>query len=236
MYSQYRGRRHGRAVEDLSPHQFVGFIQNHDQVGNRAIGDRVVEAVGMDRAKVAAGLVLTAPFIPMIFEGEEFAASTPFQYFADHEEPQMATAVKEGRRGEFAAFGWNPADIPDPESVETFERSKLKWDEVHEGRHGEMFAWYRRLIALRRCSASLNNGEQGQTKVTFDEEKNWLVMERGAVRVVCNLGEERMVFENPKYLPLVMASRADVRSNRRAVVLPPNTLAILSTEKASLVV
>jgi maltooligosyltrehalose trehalohydrolase len=236
MYSVYRGRRHGRVVEDLSPHQFVGFIQNHDQVGNRAIGDRVVEVVGMDRAKVAAGLVLTAPFLPMIFEGEEFAASTPFQYFADHEEPEMATAVKEGRRGEFAAFGWNPADIPDPESVETFERSKLKWDEVHEGRHGEMFAWYRRLIALRRCSASLNNGEPGQTKVTFDEEKNWLVMERGAVTVVCNLGEERLEFENPKHLQLVMASRADVKANRRDVVLPPDTLAILSTEKSSQVV
>ena len=236
MYSVYRGRRHGRVVEDLSPHQFVVFIQNHDQVGNRAIGDRVVEAVGMDRAKVAAGLVLTSPFLPMIFEGEEFAASTPFQYFADHEDPEMAKSVKDGRRGEFAAFGWNPAEIPDPENVETFERSKLKWDEVHEGRHEEMLDWYRRLIALRRGSDSLNNGEPGQTKVTFDEEKNWLVMERGAVTVVCNLGEERMVFENPKYLPLAMASRADVKATKRTVMLPPNTLAILSTEKTSQVV
>jgi len=232
-YSVYRGRSHGRAVERLSPQQFVGFIQNHDQVGNRAIGDRVVEAVGMDRAKVAAGLVLTSPFIPMIFEGEEYAASTPFQYFADHEDPEMRRAVKEGRRGEFAAFGWNPGEIPDPENVETFERSKLKWDEVHEGRHEEMFEWYRGLIALRRRSASLNNGEPGQTKVTFDEEKRWLVLERGGVTVVCNLGGERMEFENPKHLPLVMASRVDVRAAKSAVMLPPNTLAILSTEKTS---
>jgi maltooligosyltrehalose trehalohydrolase len=236
MYSVYRGRRHGRVVEALSPHQFLVFLQNHDQVGNRAIGDRIVEAVGMDLAKLAAGLVLTAPFLPMIFQGEEFAASTPFQYFADHEDPQMRKAVKEGRRGEFAAFGWNPAEIPDPESVETFERSKLKWDEVHEGRHAEMFEWYRRLIALRRGSASLNNGEPGQTRVTFDEEKNWLVMERGTVTVVCNLGEERMEFENPKHLQLAMASRADVKATMRAVKLPPGTLAILSTEKLSKVV
>jgi maltooligosyltrehalose trehalohydrolase len=235
-YSVYRGRRHGRVVEGLSPQQFVGFIQNHDQVGNRAIGDRVVEAVGMDRAKVAAGLVLTAPFLPMIFEGEEYAASTPFQYFADHEDPEMAKAVKEGRRGEFAAFGWNPAEIPDPENVETFERSKLNWNEVHEGRHEEMFQWYRGLIALRRGSASLNNGEPGQTKVTFDGEKNWLVMERGPVTVVCNLGDERMEFENPKHLQLVMASRADVKATKSAVKLPPNTLAILSTERTSQVV
>ena len=190
----------------------------------------------MDRAKVGAGLVLLSAFLPMIFQGEEFAASTPFQYFADHEDPEMAKAVKEGRRGEFAAFGWNPADIPDPENVETFERSKLKWDEVHQGRHEEMFEWYRGLIALRRGSASLNNGEPGQTKVTFDGEKSWLVMERGAVTVVCNLGEERMEFENPKHLPLVMASRADVKATRRAVKLPPGTLAILSTEKSSQVV
>ncbi len=170
-YSRYRGRNHGRPVEGLSPHQFLGYIQNHDQVGNRAIGDRVEQIVGMDRAKVAAGIVLTAPFVPMIFQGEEFAASTPFQYFADHEDPEMARAVKEGRRGEFAAFGWKPEDIPDPEKVETFQRSKLKWDEVHEGRHEEMLEWYRRLIALRRGSPALNDGEPGQTKVSFDEEK-----------------------------------------------------------------
>jgi maltooligosyltrehalose trehalohydrolase len=231
-YSLYRGRSHGRPVDDLSPQQFLGFIQNHDQVGNRAIGDRVVEVVGMDRTKVAAGLVLTSPFVPMLFQGEEFAASTPFQYFADHEDPEMAKAVKDGRRGEFAAFGWNPVDIPDPESAETFIRSKLRWDEVHEGRHEEMFQWYRRLIALRRGSTSLNNGEPGQTRVTFDEEKKWLVMVRGAVTVLCNLGDERMEFENPKHWPLVMVSRPDVKATRKAVRLPPDTLAILSGEMA----
>jgi maltooligosyltrehalose trehalohydrolase len=231
-YSLYRGRSHGRPVDDLSPQQFLGFIQNHDQVGNGAIGDRVVEAVGMDRTKVAAGLVLTSPFVPMLFQGEEFAASTPFQYFADHEDPEMAKAVKDGRRGEFAAFGWNAVDIPDPESAETFIRSKLRWEEVHEGRHEEMFQWYRRLIALRRGSPSLNNGEPGQTKVTFDEERKWLVMVRGAVTVVCNLGDERMEFENPKHWPLVMVSRPDVKATRKAVRLPPDTLAILSGEMA----
>jgi maltooligosyltrehalose trehalohydrolase len=234
-YSEYRGRSHGRPVEDLSPHQFVGFIQNHDQVGNRAVGDRIDQVVGWDRAKIAAGIVFTAPFIPMIFEGEEFAASTPFLYFADHEDPEMARSVKEGRRGEFAAFGWNPVDIPDPESEETFLRSKLRWDEAHEGRHEEMLEWYRKLIALRRGSPSLNNGEPGQTKVRFDEERRFLVMERGAVTVICNLGEERMEFENPKRIPLVMASRSDVKTAKSAVVLPPDTLAILSTEKTSIV-
>jgi maltooligosyltrehalose trehalohydrolase len=231
-YSTYRGRSHGRPVEGVSPQQFLGFIQNHDQVGNRAIGDRIEQVVGMDRAKVAAGIVLTAPFIPMLFQGEEFAASTPFQYFADHEDPEMARAVKAGRRGEFAAFGWKPEDIPDPENVETFLRSKLNWDEVHEGRHEEMLEWYRRLIDLRRGSASLNDGTPGQTKVSFDEDKKWLVMERGAVTVMCNLGPEPVELENSRRLPLLLASRGDVKTVEGRVTLPPDTLVILSDEKS----
>ena len=230
-YSKYRGRSHGRPVDDLSPHQFLGYIQNHDQVGNRAMGDRVEQIVGMDRAKVAAGIVLTAPFIPMLFQGEEFAASTPFQYFADHEDAEMARSVREGRRGEFSAFGWKPEDIPDPADVETFRRSKLNWDEVHVGRHEEMLEWYRRLIVLRRGSEALNDGTPGQTKMLFDEEKKWLVMERGAVTVMCNLGAESVELENSRRLPLLLASRGDVEAEEGKVVLPPDTLALLSGEK-----
>jgi maltooligosyltrehalose trehalohydrolase len=230
-YSQYRKRSHGRVVEGLSPHQFLGYIQNHDQVGNRAVGDRIEQTIGMDSAKVAAGLVLTAPFVPMIFEGEEYAASTPFQYFADHEDPDMARAVKEGRKSEFAAFGWNPDEIPDPEKVETFRRSKLNWNEIHEGKHQEMLDWYRTLIALRRGSASLNDGEPGQTKVRFDEEKSWLVMERGLVTVMCNLGEDAARLENPKRSPLLLASRTGVEAEEDKVLLPPKSLAIFSDEK-----
>jgi len=231
-YSKYRGRKHGRPVDDLSPHQFLGYIQNHDQVGNRAIGDRVEQIVGMDRAKVAAGVVLMAPFIPMIFQGEEYAASTPFQYFADHEDPEMAKAVKAGRRGEFAAFGWKPEDIPDPEKIETFENSKLNWDEVHKGRHEEMLDWYRRLIQLRRGSLALNDGSPGQTKVSFDEERKWLVMERGPVMVMCNLGDEQVELDNPGRLALLLVSRADVQRLEDRIVLPPDTLVVLSGEKS----
>jgi maltooligosyltrehalose trehalohydrolase len=229
-YSHYRGRSHGRPADDLSPQQFLGFIQNHDQVGNRAVGDRIEQIVGRDLARIAAGLVLTAPFIPMIFQGEEFAASTPFQYFADHEDPEMARAVKKGRRGEFAAFGWNPQEIPDPESVETFRRSKLKWKEVHEGSHQEMLDWYQKLIALRRNSASLNDGTPRQTKVAFDESRRWLVMYRGAVTVMCNLGGEPVELENPRRLPLVLASREPINVTDSGVVLPSDTFIVLSGE------
>ena len=230
-YSKYRGRRHGRPVGDLSPQRFLGFIQNHDQVGNRAIGDRIEQVAGMDLAKVAAGLVITAPFIPMIFQGEEYAASTPFQYFADHEDPEMARAVKEGRRGEFAAFGWAPEDVPDPENPETFLRSKLNWNEVHEGPHEQMLEWYRRLIALRRGSSSLNDGTPGQTGVSFDEERRWLMMTRGAVVVMCNLGATPLGLNRPKQFPLLLASQSGVEVVGETVVLPPKSLAVLSGEK-----
>jgi maltooligosyltrehalose trehalohydrolase len=230
VYSQYRELTHGRPVQALSAHHFLGYIQNHDQVGNRAIGDRLEQIVGLDRAKIAAAIVMTAPFIPMIFQGEEYAASTPFQYFADHEDAEMAKAVREGRRREFAAFGWSPEQIPDPGQEETFERSKLRWDELREGRHGEMLEWCRRLIQLRRSSASLNHGNLQHVKVSFDEQARWLVMERGLVKVVCNLGSEAAEFDNPAKSPLVLVSRDEISVSGVKVTLPPDSVAIFSGE------
>jgi maltooligosyltrehalose trehalohydrolase len=229
-YSYYRSRNHGRPVEGLSAHRFLGYIQNHDQVGNRATGDRLEQIVGMDRAKVAAGLVFTAPFIPMLFQGEEFAASTPFQFFADHDDPEMAKSVSEGRRREFAAFGWNPNEIPDPEKRETFDRSKLNWNELQEGKHAEMLEWYRKLIHLRRASPSLNDGDLRTVKVAIDESKHWLTMERGLVSVLCNLGDKPVELENPRRFRLLLASSDAVQMNEATVRLPPNAVAILSGE------
>ncbi|WP_433965836.1 malto-oligosyltrehalose trehalohydrolase [Tunturiibacter gelidiferens] len=229
-YSKYRRRSHGRPADELSPHHFLGYIQNHDQVGNRAVGDRVDQTVGFDRAKVAASIVMTAPFIPMIFQGEEYAASTPFQYFADHEDPEMAKSVKNGRRGEFAAFGWNPEDIPDPEDVETFLRSKLNWEEVEQGRHGEMLDWYRRLIQLRHGSVALNDGAVGHVKATFDEKRRWLMFERGVVMVMCNLGSEKVELPCVKRAALLLASKDGVVVRGGSVELPAESAAILSSE------
>ncbi len=151
-YSRFRDRIHGRPAGALSQHRFLGYIQNHDQVGNRATGDRIVQISGVNRAKIAAAIVLLSPFIPLIFQGEEWGASTPFQYFADHKDPALARAVTEGRKKEFSAFGWDPASIPDPEIATTFERSKLAWKELAEPKHAEMLAWYRHLIRLRRTA------------------------------------------------------------------------------------
>ena len=229
-YSVYRSRHHGRPVVGLSAHHFVGFIQDHDQVGNRAKGDRLEQVVGMDRAKVAAGLLLTAPFVPLLFQGEEYAAATPFLYFADHEDPEMARAVSAGRKREFRAFGFAEQEIPDPEVRATFERSRLNWEEVGEGGHAEMLDWYRRLIHLRRRSAALNDGDLGHTSVRFDEEKRWLAMDRGEVRVVLNLGEGPASFEVPEGFRVTLASQDGMSIVAGKISLPPDTLAVLSSE------
>jgi maltooligosyltrehalose trehalohydrolase len=231
IYSKYRHRRHGRPVSGLSTHHFVGFIQNHDQVGNRATGDRLEQIIGFDKAKVAAGIVLTSPFIPMIFQGEEFAASTPFQYFADHEDAEMAKLVSAGRKREFAAFGWDESQIPDPENPETFQRSKLNWEEAGEGIHAEMLAWYAKLIHIRRGSPSLNDGDTNHIKARCDAEKRWLVIERGLVQVLTNLGSKPAEFAVPNGYRLIAQSSGEIDVMDSTTTLPPNTLAILSREE-----
>jgi maltooligosyltrehalose trehalohydrolase len=229
-YSRYRGRHHGRPVDGLSAHRFVGFIENHDQVGNRATGTRLQNIVGTDCARVAAGILLTAPFVPLIFQGEEFAASTPFLYFADHEEPEMAKAVSEGRKMEFAAFGFAEKEVPDPEARDTFDRSKLNWEEVEDGCHREMRDWYKALIHLRRNSISLNDGDKGHTKVRFSEEHRWLVMDRGGVHVLANLGQAEASFDVPDSFRVALVSRQGIGIHGAKMTLPANTLAIISCE------
>ena len=128
-YSHFRGRRHGRPTAGLTGDHFLGYLQNHDQIGNRAQGERSSHLPNSGRLKIAAALVLTSPFIPLLFQGEEWGASTPFQYFTDHDDPELGRAVREGRRVEFAGFGWAPEAIPDPQDPATFARSKLDWQE-----------------------------------------------------------------------------------------------------------
>jgi maltooligosyltrehalose trehalohydrolase len=227
IYSQHRKRVQGRPAAHVSPHRFLGYIQNHDQVGNRAVGDRLHHEVSVDRAMVAAAIVLTAPFIPMIFQGEEWAASTPFQYFADHEDRELARQVSEGRRREFAAFGWNPADFPDPEKKETFERSKLDWAEVDRAEHARMRAWYKDLIQLRRSSPDLNDGRPGQTQVTYDAAEQWLRMKRDSIELFCNLGGRPAQFAVDGSASLLLNSRPDAVLRDGSLTIAPDAAAIL---------
>ncbi|HLI76348.1 MAG TPA: malto-oligosyltrehalose trehalohydrolase [Acidobacteriaceae bacterium] len=229
-YSRYRHHTHGRPVEGLSAHHFLGYIQNHDQVGNRAAGERLEHLVGMDASKVALGLTLMAPFVPMLWMGEEFAASNPFLYFADHEEEEMRRLVSEGRKKDFAAFGWKEDEIPDPEDPKTFEDSKLNWSEVHQGKHEEMLKWTRDLIQLRRCTLDLNDGDFGHLKVTCSEDGKGLTMQRGSVRVLMYIGDRTMTCPVSEGEILRLASRRELKLEGNQLTLPKMTLAILTRE------
>src|SRR5262249_27846480 len=135
--------------------------------------------MSVDRLRIGAALVMTAPFIPMLFQGEEWAASTPFLYFTGHPEPELGRAVKEGRKREFRSFGWNPDEVPDPQALETFTHSKLDWEEMGCEPHADLLRWHRELIRLRRQATDLTDGHLDRVVVEFDEEARWLTMSRG---------------------------------------------------------
>lgn len=233
IYSRYRKRVHGKPAAHLSPHRFLGYIQNHDQIGNRATGDRIAESAGFDRAKIAAAFVLLASFVPMLFQGEEWAASSPFQYFADHDDPELARLVSSGRKREFAAFGWDPDSIPDPENRETFRRSKLRWDEVDKEPHVEMLQWYRDLIHLRRSMPDLNDSEPGHTRVSWDQEHKWITMERGSIQLVCNLGSAMHVHRLSAGAQLILSSRHNVTNDNGVVQMHSDTAIVLRRERSN---
>jgi maltooligosyltrehalose trehalohydrolase len=224
-FSEYRDRHHGKPVRGLPGWRFLGYSQNHDQVGNRARGERLVHLAGEKRARVAAALVLTAPFVPMLFQGEEFAASAPFQYFTDHEE-ELGQLVSAGRKREFTAFGWNPDQIPDPQAEKTFTDSKLNWSEVGEGAQAAMLEWYKKLIQLRRTTPELLNGRMDEVLVTIDEDDRWLVMDRGAIQIACNLGSEPLQIELPPGSVLLLGSD-EVAFTGEELTLPADSVSVV---------
>ena len=228
-YSAHRRRRHGRPTTGVSGHQFVGFLQNHDQVGNRAQGERSCHLVSVGKLKIGAALVAGSPFVPMLFAGEEWAASSPFCYFTDHQDAELGQAVSEGRRREFAAFGWEPSQVPDPQHPATFERSKLEWAEIDKEPHNEILAWHRQLLALRRRLPDLSDGDLTRVRTVLDEEEGWLVMNRGAATVAANFsGERRFVPLPPEPGVVLLASANYIRvANHGRLDLPPESVAVL---------
>ena len=226
-YSAYRRRAHGRPIGGLPASRFVIASQNHDQVGNRAAGERLVHLAGLHRAKVAAAVLLLAPGVPLLFQGEEWAASTPFQYFTAHADSALGSAVSQGRKREFAAFGWSPGDVPDPQDPATFERSRLNWDEVSQQPHREMLDWYRALIALRRAFPALTEGDLRTVRVDFDEEERWLTMSRGEITLALNIGENEQPLPMSDRFSLELASESGISYSNGYVTLPPDSAAVL---------
>ncbi|HEX2241860.1 MAG TPA: malto-oligosyltrehalose trehalohydrolase, partial [Gammaproteobacteria bacterium] len=228
-YSEFRRRRHGKAPKGILGHSFLGYLQNHDQVGNRAQGERSSHLLSIGKLKIAAALVLSAPFIPMLFQGEEWAASSPFLYFTNHEDAELGRLVTEGRRREFAAFSAHSDDVPDPQALETFERSKLLWDECSRQPHAEMLDWHRKLILLRHEVAALSAGRLERVTVTFDERAKWLVMGRGPIAIACNLSERRQQtpLSTGKDARILLASDKEIQLAGDQVDLPAESVAII---------
>jgi maltooligosyltrehalose trehalohydrolase len=221
-YSEFRRRNHGRAAGDVPGQRFLAYLQNHDQIGNRARGERTSQLLSKGRLKIGAALVFTSPYIPMLFQGEEWGAKQPFQYFTQHQDERLSRSVSEGRKREFVAFGWNPGEIPDPQDPATFSRCKLAW----EDQDTEILEWHQKLIELRRSTPALSDCRRDKVETTFDEAAQWLRIQRGPVSVVVNLGEPHVTFIDAA--DLLLQSDASITLVNGRLQLPRDSVAIVS--------
>ncbi|HEY3338219.1 MAG TPA: malto-oligosyltrehalose synthase [Propionicimonas sp.] len=228
-YSSFRERPHGQPLDTakVAGWRLVVYSSDHDQVGNRARGDRPADILDIDQLACAALVVLTSPFTPMVFQGEEWAGSTPFPFFASHPEPDLGAAVTDGRLAEFARMEWDTEEVPDPQDPETFASAKLNWAERADGRHKVLLDTYRELITLRRQYAELTNPVLARTTCQVDEEARWFLMRRGGLAVVVNFGEQEVVVELGGRHQLRWATPSGARVTGTTVVLPPHAGALL---------
>ena len=177
QYSSLRKRRYGSPVQDIPDSRFVVFSQNHDQVGNRMLGERLSGLVPYEAQKVAAAAVTLSPHTPLLFMGEEYGEEAPFLYFVSHTDPGLADAVRRGRKAEFADFAWQ-GEPPDPQDQATFERSKLNFDLRERDSHRRLHDYYAELLRLRREIPALTSRRKDQISVHADEEKRLLLVHR----------------------------------------------------------
>ncbi|MFI1737658.1 malto-oligosyltrehalose trehalohydrolase [Streptomyces sioyaensis] len=193
-YSGFRGRVHGAPLDlRVTPaYRLLAYAQTHDQVGNRALGDRLAAGLSPGLLACAATLVLCSPFTPMLFMGEEWGATTPWQYFTSHPDPELAEAVRAGRRREFAAHEWagEAGDWPDPQDPATRDRCVLDWSQPARKPHSALLAWHRTLLALRHELPPLTDPDPRRTAVRFDEQARWLLLRRGPLQVAVNLARD----------------------------------------------
>jgi len=176
-YSEYRKRNHGNTSNDRPADQFIIFSQNHDQVGNRMLGERLTNIASFESLKLAAGAVLLSPYIPLLFMGEEYGEDAPFLYFVSHSDPGLIESVREGRKEEFKAFA-RKGEPSDPQNVETFLKSKIRWEKRHEGKHKILLDFYKNLLKLRRNVQALSNLDKESLDVYGFEEDRILFMRR----------------------------------------------------------
>ena len=229
-YSSFRGRNHGKPVDTANTpgYRFVVSLQNHDQVGNRAAGDRLPRIAPTGMLKVGATLLLTSPFTPLLFMGEEWAASTPWPFFTSHPEPELAEITAAGRIEEFADHGWDTDDVVNPQDPEAFTGAKLRWPEREEPGHAEILGLYRRLLRLRREHADLADYRLDQVGVDVDEDARWVIVHRGAFDVLANLADRAQALTS-RSGAVLFSTDPGVSVRRARVTLPARSACIIAT-------
>jgi maltooligosyltrehalose trehalohydrolase len=229
-WSAFRGRTHGRPLDrDRVPgSRFVTYLHNHDQIGNRAIGDRMSSYVSPGRLRIGAALLMCSPYVPMLFMGEEWGATSPWQFFTSFTDGSIGADVRRGRREEFATHGWSATDVPDPQDPATFERSILDWAETDKDDHRDLLDWYRRLIAVRKSRPELTDPWLTHVQTSYDEDRRWLVVRRGSLAVVVNLGGQPQ--DVPAGAPIddVLLASGDVTASGAQLSLPAESVAIVT--------
>jgi maltooligosyltrehalose trehalohydrolase len=229
-YSRFRGRNHGKPVDtEHDPgYRFVVCLQNHDQVGNRAAGDRLPRIAPPGMLKIGATLLLTSPFTPLLWMGEEWAASTPWPFFTSHREPEMAVATATGRIEEFAGHGWDINDVVNPQDPAAFMGAKLRWPEREEPGHAVILALYRELLRLRREHPDLADPRLDRVKVDFDDDAQWLIVHRGAFDVLANLADHAQPLPSASG-DVLFSTEPDLHANGLQITLPARTACIIRT-------
>ncbi|HEY0260621.1 MAG TPA: malto-oligosyltrehalose trehalohydrolase [Lacisediminihabitans sp.] len=227
-YSSFRERDHGHPIvtATMPTWRLVVANQNHDQIGNRAVGDRLSSRLDRGQLAIAAALTLAGPFTPMLFMGEEWGATTPWQFFTAHPEPELGEATAKGRIAEFERMGWDPDIVPDPQDPDTFHRSKLDWDQATAAGHSELLAFYRGLAALRRERPDLTDPRFDRVSCEFDDEQKWFVVHRGLTSIVVNFADYPIAL--PVGGSVLLASSADAGASESEVVLPGHCVVILA--------
>ena len=241
-FSSFREREHGHPIPAAVPTwRLVTCAQNHDQIGNRAAGDRLSQSLDESMLAVMAVLNLTSPFTPMLFMGEEWGASTPWQFFTSHPEPELGLATAEGRLAEFVQMGWDESVVPDPQAPSTFENSRLDWSEHDRGVHARLLALHRDLIALRKDVPELTDPSFAHTTAesagpAADQAPTLFRMDRGAgvddlsaglVRVLANLDTESVTVGGHDGAHVLLATEGDVTIAAGALTLPAQSAAVL---------
>ena len=233
-YSEFRGKVWGAPVpQDVDARRFVVFASNHDQVGNRAIGDRPTRVLADGQLAVSAALMILGPYTPMLFMGEEWGARTPFQYFTDHAEPELAESIREGRTREFASHGWtelygHEVQVPDPQAPSTFEASKLDWSEPDRPGHARILDFYCDLIRLRREEPDIASGVRAETAVRVADDGGWLALDRGDLTVAVNLdAAERAVPLRGEVREVLLGWTGRAQPEGDSVTLPAHDVVVL---------